>query len=139
MKGYTDFFGGILDPHESHADGDRYLDWKKAEQICKDNPHSTIYAGLREDWFWTSGLIFENGVYSDGGCLYNHSYWATPILDVDGVEIECWTNEPYDFPGVPPTWGNGVTVSEDFLEEHREVERECQNSNPETESNFETE
>lgn len=107
MKGYTDFIGGMFEYHPEHHDGVRYMDWDKVKQICLANPTSKIEAGLREDWNNTSGIIFNNGEYYDGGTLYNQSRWATPIVDIDDVEIEVWTNEPLDFSGIPNWWGNG--------------------------------
>lgn len=96
--------------HPANPDGMKFLDWEKAEQICQQHPDSTIHAGLREDWGWTSGVIFDHGKFYDGGILYNQSRWATPILDIDGEEIECWSYLPLEFEGVPDWWGRGEVV-----------------------------
>lgn len=108
MKGYTDFAMGWFGSEAfggNRNDPMKYMDWDKVREIIKDNPNSTIEAGLREDWNNTSGLIYEDGEYYNGGVLYNQSCWATPIVDVDGEEIECWTYEKkLGFTGVPADW-----------------------------------
>ena len=111
MKGYTDFAMGFLGPQAvaTKPIGDmKFMDWKKVQQIVDENPDSTIYAGLMEDWNNTSGLIFAKGKYYDGGIVYGCSCWATPIVDVDGKEIECWTYEKTkEGSDMPTWWGNG--------------------------------
>lgn len=106
MKGYTDFISGMFTgaAMPTAKGGKKYMDWNKAEKICRENPHSLIYAGLMEDWNNTSGVIFDNGEYYNGGILYDQSRWVTPILDVDGKEIECWTHEEHKHTGVPSGW-----------------------------------
>lgn len=112
MKGYTDFAGGMLEGmlRPTAPGGMKYMDWEKAEKICLDNPEATIRAGLMEDWNNTSGIVFMKGAWYDGGILYDASKWATPILDVDGKEIECWTHERHERRNVPTWWGRGKTV-----------------------------
>ena len=114
-KGYMGFAEGILYGEflGNSPSTMKYMDWNKAEQICKDHPNSVIYAGLQEDWGYTSGKIFDHGKFYDGGILYDQSKWATPILDVDGEEIECWTKEPHDKTCIPENWGRGTEVKHD--------------------------
>lgn len=61
-----------------------------------------------EDWNNTSGVIYEIGKYRDDDYVYGQSCWATPILDVDGEEIECWTEEHVEYNlqsnGMPKWW-----------------------------------
>ena len=111
-KGYIGFTEGIAIGTSIGYSPDtmKYMDWDKVEQICKEHPDSIIYAGLQEDWGYTSGKIFDHGVYFDGGNLYDQSKWATPILDVDGKEIECWTKDPHVNTGIPGWWGRGAEV-----------------------------
>ena len=111
MKGYTDFIGGMITSQykPTHNGGPRYMDWEKVKQICEENPDSTIYAGLREDWNNTSGIIFAKGDYYNG-YVYDQSRWATPIVDVDGTEIEVWTNKSHETTGLPGWWGNGAEL-----------------------------
>lgn len=108
MKGYTNFAMGWFGPEVfggNRNDPMKYMDWDKVREIIKANPDKEIYAGLREDWNNTSGLIYDNGEYYSGGILYNQSCWATPIVDIDGDEIECWTYEKeLSFTGVPADW-----------------------------------
>lgn len=110
MKWNTDFFQGFLGPSvvATKPVGDmKYMDWQKVQQVVNDHPDSVICAGLMEDWNNTIGLIYAKGKYYNG-YVYGCSCWATPIVDVDGEEIECWTYEetPYGS-GKPHLWGNG--------------------------------
>lgn len=85
----------------------KYMDWNKVKEIVENNPNSVIYAGLMEDWNNTSGLIYAKGKYYNG-YVYGCSSWATPIVDVDGKEIECWTHEETkEGSDKPDWWGNG--------------------------------
>lgn len=114
MKGYTDFSMGFLGASAvatKPVGAMKYMDWKKVQQIVDENPNSVIYAGLQEDWNNTSGLIFAEGKYYDG-YVYGASCWATPIVDVDGEEIECWTNEKTEEgSGKPVWWGNSAELA----------------------------
>ena len=122
MKGYTDFAMGFLGPEAvatKPINKMKFMDWKKVQKIVDDNPDAVIYAGLLEDWGYTSGLIYAKGKYYDG-YVYGCSVWATPIVDVDGKEIECWTYEETEERSEKPSWwGNGQELlSEwDFNEE----------------------
>ena len=118
MKGYTDFCTGFLGP-EAVATKPigkmKYMDWNKAKELIEQHPDSVIYAGLMEDWGNTSGLIFANGDYYNG-YVYGASIWATPILDIDGEEIECWTYEETEEGSDKPSWlcGDHVKNMYDF-------------------------
>lgn len=115
MKGYTDFFAPFLgiDVASKPRGQAKYMDWEKVQKIVDEHPNSVIHAGLMEDWNNTSGLIFAKGKYYDG-YVFNNSTWATPIVDVDGEEIECWTYEPLDFYGKPDWWGNGNELLSEY-------------------------
>lgn len=92
----------------------KYMDWEKVQQIVNEHPNSVIYAGLMEDWNNTSGLIFARGQYYNG-YVYGCSLWATPIVDVDGEEIECWTfKKTKEGSGKPSWWGNGQELLNEF-------------------------
>ena len=110
MKGYTNFTAGFLGPEfiaTRPISKMKYMDWQKVQQIVNENPDAVIYAGLREDWGYTSGLIYAKGKYYNG-YVYGESCWATPIVDVDGKEIECWTHEETkEGHRKPHWWGNG--------------------------------
>lgn len=117
MKGYTDFATGFLGAGAvatKPIGKTKYMDWKKVQQIVDENPNSVIYAGLQEDWNNTSGLVFARGEYYDG-YVYGASSWATPIVDVDGEEIECWTYEKTkEGSDRPLWWGNGSKLKDEF-------------------------
>lgn len=121
MKGYTDFAMGFLGAASiaTNPMGEtKYMDWDKVKEIIKENPNSVIYAGLMEDWNNTSGLIFANGKYYNG-YVYGASCWATPIVDVDGKEIECWTYEETKEDSGKPDWllnGDIHDISEFYIE-----------------------
>lgn len=100
----------------------KYMDWKKVQQIVNEHPDSVIYAGLMEDWNNTGRLIFAKGEYYNGN-VYGSSVWATPIVDVDGEEIECWTYEKTEEGHSKPSWwGNGAELKDvwDFDEDRKE-------------------
>lgn len=119
MKGYTDFALGFMGPEAvaTKPIGDKkYMDWNKVRKIVEDHPKSVIRAGLQEDWNNTSGVIFANGKYYDGGIFYGCSIWATPIVDVDGEEIECWTyEETEEGSEMPKWWGNGQKLLDGWI------------------------
>jgi hypothetical protein len=117
MKGYTDFMSGFLGVGAvaTKPIGDmKYMNWKKVQEIVDAHPNSVIYAGLMEDWNNTSGLIFAKGRYYDG-YVFGCSTWATPIVDVDGEEIECWTyEETKEGSDKPNWWGNGQKLLDEY-------------------------
>ena len=94
----TDNYTATLSRKDSES-----LNEDLAIEIIKENPDSVIYAGLMEDWNNTSGLIFANGECHNG-YVYGASCWATPIVDVDGKEIECWTYEETKEGSGKPEW-----------------------------------
>lgn len=89
-------FAGLLGVQErkpQNPEGDRVFDWKKAAQRIKETGAQEASAGLAEDWGYTGGPILENGeiVHEDDTYTFLQSYWATPVLRIDGREEECWT------------------------------------------------
>jgi len=122
MKGYTDFamgFMGASTVATKPISVMKYMDWDKVKDIIEKNPDSVIYAGLMEDWGNTSGLIFAKGNYYDG-YVYGASSWATPIVDVNGEEIECWTSEETKEGAGKPDWLYGSNVLDSY--DYEEVE-----------------
>ena len=111
MKGYTNFAMGFLgrEAIATKPIGNmKFMDWAKAQKIVDEHPNAVIRAGLLEDWGNTSGLIYAKGKYYDCAGVYGCSCWATPIVDVDGEEIECWTYEVTEERSNKPSWwGNG--------------------------------
>ena len=117
MKEYTDFAMGFMGAKAvatKPIGSMKYMDWQKVQEIVDKHPNSVIYAGLMEDWYNTSGLIYAEGKYYDG-YVYGSSVWATPIVDVDGKEIECWTYEQTEEgSGKPFWWGNGQELLDEY-------------------------
>lgn len=110
MKGYTNFTDGFFGAEiiaTKPIGRLKYMDWQKVQELVNKHPNSVIYAGLMGDWNNTSGLIFARGKYYDG-YVFGYSKWATPIVDIDGEEIECWTYEQTEEGYRKPSWwGNG--------------------------------
>lgn len=71
----------------------KVFDWKKAAKYIKDNNVQDADAGLESDMSYTGGPIIENGipVPREKSGTYLASVWATPILEVNGEEIEMWS------------------------------------------------
>ena len=90
---FAGLFGGAVSSHPEHPAGHRVFDWKKAAQRIKETGAQEASAGLAEDWGYTGGPILENGeiVHEDDTYTFLQSYWATPVLRIDGREEECWT------------------------------------------------
>jgi hypothetical protein len=76
---------------ELHRDDPiRVFDWHKAAQLIKDKKPEVAAAGLRDDWEWTGGDIFENGEPATERTTYLASCWAIPEIELDGIREECW-------------------------------------------------
>ena len=74
---------------DGHARG---FDWGTAKKILEERRPAYAVAGLQEDLEYTIVTIWENGPvkYPDLDTGYLASRWATPVLIIDGEEIECW-------------------------------------------------
>lgn len=68
------------------------FDWDKAAKLIKDRNATNVSAGLRGDWEWTGGRIFENGniVSSEDTYTYLSSTWAVPEIQIDGERFPCF-------------------------------------------------
>lgn len=66
------------------------FDWDKAASLIKKNKPKIASAGLRDDWEYTGGTIYENGKIVTDSYTYLASTWATPELDMDGKIIPCF-------------------------------------------------
>ena len=86
---------------ESHR-GDPFMvfDWDKAAQIIREKQPKYALAGLRYDWEYTGGIIYENGKPIKECDTFLQSNWAIPELMIDGAVIECYKLKK-DTPG----WG----------------------------------
>jgi hypothetical protein len=67
------------------------FDWIKAANILIERNPKRASAGLIEDWLWTGDKIWDNGVKEDSFPQLCSS-WATPVLLIEGEEIECWVS-----------------------------------------------
>lgn len=82
--------------NQATPDGnEKVFDWDKAAKIIKEEQPKLVYAGLAEDWEWTGGLIYKNGKPVKNEYTYLASRWATPVLILDGEEIECYQPDGY--------------------------------------------
>ena len=79
------------------------FDWDKAARLIKERKPERAYAGLRSDWEYTGGIIYENGKPVMNGYTYLASTWAVPELDLDGDVVECYRMEHE-----VPKWGSGT-------------------------------
>ena len=66
------------------------FDWDKAAQMIKDSGYKEASAGLRGDWEWTGGTIFEDGKINKDDYTYLSSTWAVPEIEIDGDTNECY-------------------------------------------------
>ena len=71
----------------------RVFDWDKAARIIREKQPREASAGLRDDWEWTGGTIYEDGHPVRDDYTYLASNWAIPELTLDGETMECWTWE----------------------------------------------
>jgi hypothetical protein len=71
---------------------EKVFDWLKAAQILAERKPDIACAGLQSDMEWTGGYIWRDGrpVPKEETYTYLASNWATPILEIDGEEIECY-------------------------------------------------
>lgn len=76
------------------------FDWNKAARLIKERKPFKASAGLRDDWEWTGGIIFENGKPVKDKSTYLSSTWAVPELCLDGDVIDC-----YKMAHEVPSWG----------------------------------
>lgn len=75
------------------------FDWDKAARLIRRHNPRKAAAGLRSDWEWTGGMIYEDGEPVDD-YTYLASTWAVPELSLDGEIIEC-----YKMQHEVPEWG----------------------------------
>ena len=70
------------------------FDWDKAARLIKERKPKYVYAGLRDDWEWTGGMIYDKD--QDGSPVVTNSYtylesiWAVPEIQIDGEIMPCY-------------------------------------------------
>lgn len=74
------------------------FDWDKAARLIKERKPECAYAGLRDDWEYTGGIIYKDGKPVMDSYTYLASVWAVPELDMDGDIVECF-RMGYEVPG----------------------------------------
>jgi hypothetical protein len=70
----------------------KVFDWEKAARLIKERGTQHAEAGLAGDWEWTGGTILSNGipVLKEETYTYLSSNHATPLLILDGEELDCF-------------------------------------------------
>ena len=111
---WAGFYGGPYAIATKEIDKQKYMDWHKAcdiiEKAIEENSKCVIYAGLREDWDNTCALLYDGtGEYKPNFHGFFSSCWATPIIDIDDKEIECWTYEE------SRSWESKVTNAPEYV------------------------
>lgn len=86
------------------------FDWDKAAKLIKESDAQYACAGLRSDWEWTGGVIFNENkpVFDDD--TYLASTWAVPELELNGEIIEC-----YKMQSETPNWDSDTKWPESAL------------------------
>ena len=77
------------------------FDWDKAATLIKEREPKRAYAGLRSDWEYTGGTIYESGKPVMDDYTFLASTWAVPELDLDGDVVAC-----YRMQHEVPEWGS---------------------------------
>ena len=87
------------------------FDWDKAARLIKERKPKCASAGLRSDWEYTGGTIYEDGTPVMGDYTYLASTWAVPELDMDGDIVECFRMK-HEVPG----WGSETKWTKSALD-----------------------
>lgn len=66
------------------------FDWDKAAEIIRERKPKYACAGLRSDWEYTGGKIYEDGKIVTNEYTFLSSCWAVPELSIDGEIIPCY-------------------------------------------------
>lgn len=86
MNSIAAFMMGEAHRHEEKM----VFDWEKAARMIKQTGCTEASAGLRDDWEWTGGIIFEDGKPTTEHYTYLASTWAVPEIEIDGEIYECF-------------------------------------------------
>nr|DAI28140.1 MAG TPA: hypothetical protein [Caudoviricetes sp.] len=91
------------------------FDWDKAARLIAQRKPRIAMAGLRGDWEFTGGVIYENGKLITNEYTYLASTWAVPELDMDGEIVECYKME-----AETPKWDAHTKWPKSAVEIYRE-------------------
>lgn len=86
-------YNAILKGMVSRGNRVKVFDWDKAIDILLEKDPILAYAGLKEDMGWTCGVIWRDGKPNIPSGSYLSSTWATPIIEMDDISVECWSWE----------------------------------------------
>lgn len=71
----------------------KVFDWDKAARILVERKPDVAFAGLKDDFEYTGGIIWLGGKPYTHDYTYLASTWAKPLLVLVDEEIECWCYE----------------------------------------------
>jgi len=66
------------------------FDWNKAARLIKESQPKEAWAGLKNDWEWTGGIIYCDGKPVTDSYTYLASTHAMPEIEMDGVICDCY-------------------------------------------------
>ena len=66
------------------------FDWDKAARLIVETKPEFAAAGLRDDWEYTGGTIYDEGEPVMDDYTYLASTWAVPELSLEGEIVECY-------------------------------------------------
>ena len=66
------------------------FDWDTAARLIREMQPRVVSAGLRGDWNWTGGTIYEDERPVLDCYTYLASTWAVPEIDLDGKCRDCY-------------------------------------------------
>ena len=92
------------------------FDWDKAARLIAQRKPRIAMAGLRWDWEFTGGVIYEDGVLVTKDYTFLASTWAVPELDMDGEIVECYKME-----AETPRWHAHTKWPKSAVEIYREA------------------
>ena len=87
------------------------FDWNKAARLIKERHPKKVAAGLKDDWGWTGGKIYDSGTPIKSEYTYLSSTWAVPEIDIDGEIKECYVMQHE-----APRWHAGTKWPKSALE-----------------------
>ena len=92
------------------------FDWDKAARLIAQRKPRIAMAGLRGDWEFTGGVIYEDGVLVTKDYTFLASSWAVPEIDMDGETVECYKME-----AETPKWDAYTKWPKSAVEIYREA------------------
>jgi hypothetical protein len=98
---------GLAVAAQARGDSLMVFDWVRARRLLTESGVNSAVAYLASDYEWTAGAIWLGGAPSNEEYRYLSSMWAKPMLEYNGIEVECWVYaEAYE-----GTWSNDWPVA----------------------------